>query len=133
MNLESKKGIGNIAKMDRRKYRRVAISNLISYLATDKDGKVLDQSIGKALNISQSGLLLETTRIIAADYISLMSIDPDNKLIEINGKVAYSRGIGSGKFGTGINFQATDNENIQFVINLVKVFSHRKNDVCAAM
>ena len=133
MNLESKKGIGNIAKMDRRKYRRVAISNLISYLATDEDGKVLDQSVGKAVNISQSGLLLETTRVIATQFISLMSIDPDNNLIEIGGKVTYSRCIGSGKFGTGIHFQAPENENIQFAMDLVKVFSHRKNAVYAAV
>ena len=119
--------------MDRRRYQRVAINNLISYLTMDEDGRVIDQSIGKALNISQSGLFLETQRIIAAEYISLMSIDPANKLIEIKGRVAYSRNICSGKFGTGINFQAPRDENIQFAINLVKVFSHRKNLVHAAI
>lgn len=119
--------------MDRRKYHRVAISNLISYLSIDEDGKLRDQSIGKALNISQSGLFLETTRIISSERISLMSIDPDNNLIEIKGKVAYSKCIGSGKFGSGIHFQATDNENIQFAINLVKVFSHRKNALHAVI
>jgi hypothetical protein len=99
----------------------------------DENGEVIDQSIGKALNISQSGLLLETTRIVSSEYISLMSIDPDNNLIEIHGRVAYSKNIGSGRFGAGIHFQAPDNENIQFAINLVKVFSHRKNLVHAAM
>jgi hypothetical protein len=127
------KGNNKTAKMDRRKYQRVAISNLISYVSVDEDGQVIDQSIGKALNISQSGLFIETTRIISSKYISLMSIDPDNKLIEMNGRVAYSRSIGSGKFGTGINFQAPANEGIQFAINLVKVFSYRKNMVYVAI
>ena len=119
--------------MDRRNYQRVEINNLISYVSMDENGKVIDQSIGKAMNISQSGLFLETTQIISSDFISLMSIDPDNNLIEINGRIAYSRNVGSGRFGTGINFQAPDNVNIQFAINLVKVFSHRKNLVHAAI
>ena len=119
--------------MDRRRYPRVAIRNLISYLSIDENGKVTDQSIGEALNISQSGLFIETTRIISSEYISLMSIDPENKLIELNGKIAYSKNIGSGKFGAGISFQAPENKKIQFVINLVKVFSRRKNLVYAAM
>ena len=119
--------------MDRRKYKRVEINNLISYVSMDENGRVLDQSLGKAQNISQSGLFLETSRIILSGFISLMSIDQDNKLIEITGRIAYSRNIGSGKFGTGIDFHAPNTTNIQFAVNLVKVFSHRKNLVRAAI
>ena len=119
--------------MDRRRYQRVHISNLISYVSMDDDGTVIDQSIGKALNISQSGLFLETSRIILSGFISLMSIDRDNRLIEITGRVAYSRSIESGKFGTGIEFHAPNSATTQFAVNLVKVFSHRKNMVYAAV
>jgi hypothetical protein len=129
----NKKESSEIENMDRRRYQRVEINNLISYVSMDENGKFIDQSIGKALNISQSGLFLETPRIILSDFISLMSIDQDNKLIEIIGRVAYSRNARSGKFGTGIDFQAPNNANIQFAMNLVKVFSHRKNPVRAAI
>jgi hypothetical protein len=99
----------------------------------DEDGRVIDQSIGKALNISQSGLFLQTSRIILSGFISLMSIDRDNRLIEITGRVAYSRNIESDKFGTGIEFHGPNKATIQFAVNLVKVFSHRKNVVQAAV
>jgi hypothetical protein len=129
----SKKESGLIEYMDRRKYQRVEINNLISYVSMDENGRVIDQSLGQAQNISQSGLFLETSRIILSGFISLMSIDQDNKLIEITGKVAYSRNIGSGKFGTGIDLHAPNATNIQFAVNLVKVFSHRKNLIRAAV
>ena len=43
-------------EMEQRKYPRVEICNLISYLSVMENGEITDQSIGKALNISQSGI-----------------------------------------------------------------------------
>jgi hypothetical protein len=113
--------------MDRRKYPRVETCNLISYVSIDENDNVLNQSMGRALNISQNGIFLETSRIILSQNISLMSFDEGNNLIEIKGQVAYSRDIGFGRFGAGISFRGTSDENIQFAIKLIKVFSHRKN------
>ena len=113
--------------MDRRKYPRVKTCNLISYVSIDENDNVLNQSMGRALNISQNGIFLETSRMILSQYISLMSFDEHNNLIEIKGLVAYSRDLGSGKFGAGISFQATGAENIQFAIQLIKVYNYRKN------
>ena len=129
----SNKESSAIIYMDRRRYQRVHISNLISYVSMDEDGRLIDQSIGKALNVSQSGVFIETSRIILSGFISLMSIDRDNRLIEITGRVAYSRNIESGKFGTGIEFHAPSSATIQFAVDLVKVFSHRKNMVYEAV
>lgn len=113
--------------MERRVYPRVKTCNLISYLATRKNGEITDQGMGRALNISQSGIFLETPRLILSEYISLMSVDPDNNLIEIKGEVIYT-GIGrSGMIGSGIHLQGERHENIQFATGLIKVFHIRKN------
>ena len=119
--------------MDRRKYPRVETCNLISYASIDENDNVLKQSMGRALNISQNGIFLETSRIILSQYISLMSFDEGNNLIEIKGQVAYSKDIGSGRFGVGIGFRGTSDENIQFAIKLIKVYNHRKNRPVVAM
>lgn len=113
--------------MDRRKYPRVETCNLISYVSVDEDDNVLNQSMGRALNISQNGIFLETSRLILSQFVSLMSFDENNNLIEIKGQVAYSGDIGFGRYGAGISFRGTSHENIQFAVKLIKVYNYRKN------
>jgi len=113
--------------MERRIYPRVKTCNLISYMAIREDGEISDQGMGRALNISQNGIFLETSRPVFSEYISLMSVDLDNNLIEIKGKVMYSKPSESGMIGSGIRLQGQHHENIQFATRLIKVFHIRKN------
>jgi hypothetical protein len=113
--------------MERREYPRVKTCNLISYLSVRENGQIVDQSMGKALNVSQNGIFLETTQLILAEKISLMTVDPDNNLIEIEGKVVYSKESGYGKFGNGVTFQDDPEQTIKFVSGLIRVFYNRKN------
>jgi hypothetical protein len=122
-----------MADIERRRYPRVKTCNLISYMAMKEDGKVIDIGMGRALNISQNGIFLETPRLVFGDYISLMSVDSDNNLIEIKGEVVYSGTDRSGMFGNGIRLQGEPHENIQFATRLVKVFHSRKNRFTPAM
>ncbi|MGD2185766.1 MAG: PilZ domain-containing protein [Desulfobacterales bacterium] len=120
-------------EMEQRKYPRVETCNLISYLSIREDGEITDQSIGRALNISQGGIHLETPRLILSENVSLMSVDLDNNLIEIKANVVYTKENGSGMIGYGVRFQGTHDENIQFAIKLIKVFHHRKYKAAAAV
>ena len=112
---------------DQRRHPRVPTSNLISFKLYDDNGNLLNQSMARALNISQSGILIESDHIITAERISLMSADADNVLVKIKGRVIYSRENGIGMYETGIRFDGTDKENVDFAKKLVKVFHHRKN------
>ena len=119
--------------MEQRKYPRVETCNLISYLVIRANGEIADQGMGRALNISQGGILLETSRLILSEHISLMSVDLDNNLIEIKGNVIYSRDNGSGMIGNGVRFEGEHDEAVQFAANLIKVFHIRKHKCMAAM
>lgn len=112
---------------DQRKHPRVPTSNLISFKLYDDNGNLLNQSMARALNISQSGILIETACIITVGRISLMSADTDNALVKIKGQVVYSRENGIGMYEAGISFDGTEKENIDFAKKLVKVFHRRKN------
>ena len=68
---------------DKRKHPRVSTSNLISFELYNDDGDLLNQSMARALNISQSGILIETAHKIAAERISLMSAGADVELVKI--------------------------------------------------
>ena len=119
--------------MERRNYPRVKTCNLISYMAIKANGEITDLGMGRALDISQNGIFLETPRLVLSEYISLMSVALDNNLIEIKGEVIYSGINRSGMVGNGIRLQGEHRENIQFATRLIKVFHVRKNSYAPAM
>ena len=120
-------------EMEQRQYPRVETCNLISYLLIRANGEITDQGMGRALNISQGGILLETTQLILSEHISLMSVDLDNNLIEIKGNVVYSKDNGFGMIKNGVRFEGGHGEIIQFAAKLIKIFHIRKHKFTAAM
>ena len=80
--------------------------------------------MGIILDISQTGLLIETVQEVESKYLSLMVSNQTGQLMEIEGKVAYCRKADSGKFKTGITLQGTHEENLQFVKELIRAFHY---------
>lgn len=111
---------------DHRVHPRVETCNLISFLCIDAAGKTVRQGMGKALDVSKTGLMLESSHPVESEYVSLMSTDPDNRLIEIVGKVAYSRRSRTGSYKTGIQFSGSSDENVRFATSLIKTFHYRR-------
>ena len=105
---------------------RVETCNLVSFLCLDAARKPVHQGMGKALDVSKNGLMLESSGPIDTDYVSLLSADPDNSLVEIVGKVAYSRQSQTGSYKTGIKFIGNSDENIRFATSLIKSFHYRR-------
>ncbi|MEJ2114170.1 MAG: PilZ domain-containing protein [Flavobacteriaceae bacterium] len=83
---------------ERRKHPRVKVYYPISYVCTDKKGSIVQQNMGVALNISQSGILIETADSVFSKYISLTTVDLNGSVIEIKGKIAYCKKNESTKY-----------------------------------
>ena len=114
---------------DRRKHVRVKANNLISYESIDKDDKVVSNSMGKALNVSRSGILLETAHLIEAEYVSISTVDLDNNLIKLKGQLIYCRKTGSGRYQAGIRFAGSEQETAKFAVKLIKSYHYRKHNM----
>jgi c-di-GMP-binding flagellar brake protein YcgR len=113
--------------IDLRQHARVQTCNLISYACLDEEGLVIKQGMGRALDISQNGLLLECGAPVESPFISLMSAGPDDRLIEIRGKVVHSRRTDGGAYRVGIQFTDENSDgNIRFAANLIKSFHYRR-------
>jgi len=112
--------------MDRRKYPRINTKKFISFVKYNKNGQIESQKTGTAIDVSQGGILLETTEKIDAKSISLITTSSDNKLIEIKAMVLYSRQTDDEKFHTGISLQGYPYENLRFVTGLVRAYLQRK-------
>ena len=114
------------AASEQRAYPRVATCNLVSYAALNRGHNQSDHRMGRALDVSQTGIYLETTRRVKSEFVSLLTSDLEDDLIEIKGRVAYSRENGEGMFRTGVKFEGTPGENIRFAKKLIRVYHNRK-------
>ena len=72
---------------DRRKDPRIKTRNLIAHLSFDDNGMKISQGLGRALDISKGGMLLETPLPIPVVRLSLMAVDKDNILFEIEAEL----------------------------------------------
>ena len=109
--------------IERRKHPRVETDNLISYTCIDDSGNELKEGRGKAINICQGGIQIETHNPIESEDILLMAIDIEDELTRIKGKAIYCAPDDLGKFRTGIQFLETNEKIVSFVTNLLKTYS----------
>jgi len=72
-----------------RKHPRVKTNNLISYFSFDEAGKFISHGLGIALNINKGGILLKTPFVIESGLIVLATLNWENNLVEVNGKLVY--------------------------------------------
>jgi hypothetical protein len=114
---------------DRRKHTRVKINNFIMHESIDKEGQIVSSSMGKALNVSRSGIMLETALPIEAENVLLMTVDLDNNLMEMKGRLIYCRKTDFGMYQSGINFTGSKDETAKFAVKLIKLYHHRKHNL----
>ena len=115
---------------EKRKHPRVNFYYPISYVCTDGNGCAMQQNMGVALNISQSGILIETAESVFCKHITLISVDSNKNIIEIKGKVAYCKKNGSEKYRIGIRFEAIHAQRIDFVKRLTRAYYYSKDKNC---
>lgn len=113
-------------KKERRKYPRVDASNLITYCSLDENDNELDHCMARALEVSPAGIKIETFQEIESEMIRLISVDSDDILIDMKGRVVHSRQTQTGRYLIGISLEGTDLENTRFVLKLLAVSQHIK-------
>ncbi|MBS3758603.1 MAG: PilZ domain-containing protein [Desulfobacterales bacterium] len=95
---------------NKRRHERYDSLNLLSYVCFDSDGKEWMQGIGRTLNISETGLQLETHEPIETKYVVLLSVGIEDDLVDIRGKVVYCNRGEDNKFECGIEFREVSQE-----------------------
>ena len=115
-------------KLDRRKFPRIKVCNPVAYDSLDKNGVLVDQNMGIALDISQNGILLETAEMIQQKDIYMVFVDVEDKMIRIVGKVVFSVKNKDGNFKNGINFQGSPDENTAFATKLIQAYQEYESE-----
>ena len=103
---------------NQRKHQRIESLNL-SYVCLDENNQMVKQGMGRTLNISESGILLETHFPIESEYLVILTIALEEDLLEIKGKPIHDRSNEAGKFEIGIEFLEPDQESIRILENFI--------------
>ena len=114
---------------ERRKYPRVDASNLINYCCLDENENELDHCMARAMEVSPVGIKIETFQKIESEMIRLISVDSDDALIDIKGRIVHSRQTKAGRYLVGICLEGTELENTRFVLKLLAVCQQAKPEL----
>jgi hypothetical protein len=111
---------------ERRKNPRNDSLNLLHFACLDGSGQPWHQGMGRTLNVSLTGLKMETHEFVDAEWIVLFGLGLGNDLVDIKCKTVYSKEIQAGLFETGVEFLEMNKENAKILKQFIKAFDHSK-------
>ena len=96
---------------EHRKFERADALNFLAYSCVDeKDGINTQQGIGRTLNISEGGVLLETDRPLDSTQTIFLTIALKDKVIDVKGKILWCKESEVGIFMSGIEFYGMEQD-----------------------
>jgi c-di-GMP-binding flagellar brake protein YcgR len=108
---------------EKRQRHRINALNLISYSCIDATENVVAQGMGRTLNVSEDGILLETHVSIDPKYAIELAIGLEDELINIRGSIIYTNPGINDKYQAGIEFVEIDNATNEILKKYIKLFS----------
>ena len=112
---------------NKRQHARIDSLNLISYVCIDETDISVMQGMGRTLNVSEGGILLETHIQIDPKHTLSLTIGLEEDLVDIKGEVAHSKPGKDDNFEAGIQFFETDEEALRVLNKYVKAFKKQFN------
>jgi len=88
---------------ERRHFIRPEALNLLDYLVVDAQGRQGEYSMGRTLNVSKGGILMETHIPLPVGQQVMITIGLENNLVDIMGRIVYAT-YDAGMHQNGIEF-----------------------------
>jgi hypothetical protein len=107
---------------DKRRTPRVDSPNLLTYVCLDERNSMVSQGMGRTLNVSEGGILLETHVPLDPQHLILLDIALDDDLMQFRGRIAHTRKREDGRIESGVAFVDLDEKKTQFLRQYVAVF-----------
>ena len=107
--------------------QRVQSANLLSYTCLDENDHEMMQGMGRTLNVSEGGILLETHVTIRPEYIVSLTMAIEDEIMDFKGKIAHTKKRADGKFESGIEFIEMDEGKQKFFKQYIVMFRRQQN------
>jgi c-di-GMP-binding flagellar brake protein YcgR len=114
-----------MATEEKRKHARISSLNL-SYVCLDENNQIIKQGMGRSLNVSESGILLETHFPIDNQQTVILTLGLEEDLIDIKGRPVHSRTNDEGKYEVGIEFLESDAKASKALKKFITAFQKKK-------
>jgi hypothetical protein len=110
-----------MATQEKRKHTRFDSLNL-SYVCLDENNQIIKQGMGRTLNVSESGILLETHFPIDKKHSVTLTLGLGEDLVDIKGRPVHTRTNKGGKYEVGIEFTEPDQKACQSLKEFIDAF-----------
>ena len=112
-------------RLNRRKHSRLTSFNLLAYVCFDEGGSAVHQGMGRTINVSEDGILLETHNRLEDTGTIGLTIGLKDDVVDIEGVVIYSD-VDKEKVRTGIQFVNVDEEALSVLKRFIVAFKEEK-------
>jgi PilZ domain len=98
---------------ERRQAERRCTKSFLDYEAVSPQGATLARGLARTLNVSATGLLLETGRFFEVGQLLLLTVVLANELVQLTGRVVHSQPIDDDLCCSGIQFVTFSGDSAQ--------------------
>ncbi len=116
-----------MSQNNKRRGPRVKSPNLLVYLCIDEEKNKIIQGMGRTLNVSEGGILLETHVPIDPRHTLLLTIAMEEDLMHFKGRIAHTKEREDGKFECGVEFLEMDKQKRRFLSQYMIIFKGQEN------
>jgi len=113
-------GDGHMSK-NLRKSERVDSTNLLYLCEKDENDTITRQGMGKTLNVSETGIRLQTNFPIDSNKTLMLTIGFEDDLVDVEGKIEYFA-ENDNQYEFGIRFVDPDDKAKVILSQYVKIF-----------
>lgn len=115
-----------MSDQEKRQSERFESRNLLHYKLIDAKGGQLGDGMGRTLNVSEGGLLLETNTAFEPGQKISISIGLEEEEVTVVGVVCHCKTSGDGLFTSGLKFENLDADGARVLAAYLKLFEAGK-------
>lgn len=115
-------GAQTMTEQEKRKHDRVESLNL-SYICEDEKGIIVNEGMGRTLNVSESGILLETHFATVPGHYLNLTVAIEDDLVDIRGRIVHSSTGEADKYQAGIQFLDIDDHALEILKKFIRIFN----------
>lgn len=96
---------------ERRQAERRYALNFLDYEVISGSGEVLGRGLARTLDVSETGMRLETSQFFDAGQLLRITLGLDNDLVQVNGRVVNCHPVNDDLCSSGVMFLEFDPED----------------------
>jgi len=111
---------------ERRRHTRINSLNLVSYVCIGEDNQVVRQAMGRTLDVTEGGMLLETHVPMEPRHTVSLTMGVKDDLVDVRGKVVHCRPARAGRFQSGVQFTKMEKPSLQILKRFIAAFKKQQ-------